>query len=157
HANRLTTGDSDGAAGLVSLADGRIIYVSRAGDDFDLWTMREDGVGAKPLTADSSYERDLSSTPDGRYVVFASDRAGNSHIFRLDTDGTNLTQLTSGECFDTAPDCSPDGKWVLYASYRNKTRTIWKVPIEGGKPIQLTDYESDAPSFSPDGISISCI
>lgn len=154
---RLTTGKNDGGAGLVSLADGRIVYVSRAGDDVDLWTMRDDGSEAKPLTADSYYESGLSATADGRYLVFASDRAGDSHIFRTDMDGSNLKQLTSGKRFDTAPDCSPDGRWVVYASYGDNARTLWRIPIAGGETTQLTDYESDAPTFSPDGKFISCI
>jgi len=159
-ANRLTTGLDDGSSGIAILADGRIAYVSRTGDDRDLWTMKPDGADAKPLTADSFDERDVAATADGRYLVFASNRAGRAHLFRLfrmDADGSNLKQLTFGDGSDATPDCSPDGKWVVYASRSGDKSTIWKIPIEGGAPIQLTDYHSIEPSFSPDGKLISCI
>lgn len=156
-ANRLTTGIDDGSSGIAILADGRIAYVSRTGDDLDLWTTKPDGADAKPLTADSFDERDVTATADGRYLVFASDRAGRAHLFRLDTDGSNLKQLTFGDGSDATPDVAPDGKWVVYTSRSGDKSTIWKVPIEGGAPIQLTDYHSIEPGFSPDGRLISCI
>jgi Tol biopolymer transport system component/DNA-binding winged helix-turn-helix (wHTH) protein len=156
-AEPVSPGKSDGHSGLAGLPDGRIVYTSRSGDVSDLWTMRSDGSETKPLTSDSYIERDISATRDGRYLVFASNRAGGSHIFRLDSDGSDLLQLTRGERIDAQPDCSPDGKWIAYASYSERAWTIWKVSIDGGDPVQLTDYESVAPSYSPDGASIACI
>lgn len=154
---QLTNGKSDGSSGIVSLADGRVAFATRAGDKVDLLTMRDDGTDVRPITANSFYQSGLSATRDGRYLVFASDRAGDSHIFRMDADGSNLTQLTYGRCLDTSPDCSPDGRWLVYASFAEKTRTLWRVSIDGGQPTQLCDYESDAPCVSPNGEFISCI
>jgi Tol biopolymer transport system component len=156
-ANRLTEGVSDGAAGLASLVTGRIAYIARTGDDFDLWTIREDGSDPRPMTADSFYEGSVRATPDGRYLVFASNRAGGSHLFRVEASGSNLIQLTSGEASDSTPDCSPDGKWIVYVSSSGDKPAIWKISIDGGSPIQLTDYSAIAPSFSPDGRFVSCI
>jgi Tol biopolymer transport system component/DNA-binding winged helix-turn-helix (wHTH) protein len=156
-AEPLTSGRSDGYSGLAGLAADRIVYTSRSGDDSDLWSMRDDGSEQKPLTSDSFFEGDVSASSDGNYLVFASDRAGGSHIFRMDADGSNLLQLTGGERVDASPDCSPDGKWVVYASYSDKVWTIWKVSIDGGERFQLTDYESVAPTFSPDGEFIACV
>jgi Tol biopolymer transport system component/DNA-binding winged helix-turn-helix (wHTH) protein len=156
-ADRLTRGLDDGSSGITVLADGRIVYVSRTGDDLDLWAMRPDGADAKALTADSFDERDVTATADGRYLVFASSRAGRSHLFRLETDGSDPKQLTFGEGFDSTPHCSSDGKWIVYASRSGNESTIWKIPIDGGTPVKLTNYHSIEPSFSPDGKFISCI
>lgn len=156
-AARLTTGVDDGAEGLAFLSGGRVAYVSRTGDDLDLWTMKVDGTDAKPFTADAFAERDVAARADGRYLVFASNRGGGSHIFRVDADGANVKQLTFGDGYDATPDCSPDGEWVVYASRLGDKSTIWKVPIDGGAPVQLTDYHSITPSFSPDGKLLSCI
>jgi eukaryotic-like serine/threonine-protein kinase len=156
-ANRLTSGISDGAVGITSLSGGCTVYVSRTGDDYDLWEIKEDGSGVKPLTSDSFYEGDVTATSDGRYLVFTSNRAGGTHIFRMDADGSDVKQLTYGNGSEHTPDCSPDGEWVVYTSWSGNTSTIWKVPIAGGTPVQLTDYHSIAPSFSPDGKLISCI
>ena len=154
---QLTLGSNDGVRGLTSLADGRIAYVARTGDEYDIWTAGNDGAEARAFTADSFAQADVSATPDGRYLIFASDRAGGSHLFRMNVDGSGLTQLTFGDAGDSAPDCSPDSKWIVYSSTTRGHTTIWKVAVEGGTPSQLTDYESVAPSFSPDGQMISCI
>jgi Tol biopolymer transport system component len=156
-ANRLSLGNDDGAHGIAPLPDGRIAYVARTGDEYDIWIAKEDGTGAKPLTADSFSQGEMSATPDGRYLVFTSDRAGGSHLFRIEMDGSNFQQLTFGDAHDAAPDCSPDGNWVAYASTSDGMTTLWKVPVEGGSPVQLTDYESVSPAFSPDAKLISCI
>ena len=156
-ATQLTLGNDDGAHGIASLPGGRIAYVARTNDEYDIWIAKEDGTGARPLTADSFSERDISATPDGRYLVFTSDRAGGSHLFRIETDGSGLKQLTFGDAHDRAPDCSPDGNWVAYASRSDGNTTLWKVSVAGGDPVQLTGYESISPAFSPDGKLISCI
>jgi len=75
----------------------------------------------------------------------------------METDGSDLKQLTFGGSNDSAPDCSPDSKWVVYESTSGSKTTLWKVSLEGGPPLRLTDYESVAPSFSPDGQMLSCV
>ena len=154
---QLTRGTADGRRGVIWLADGRIAYVAREGGEYDLWTIKEDGSDAKPITADSFIDTEVAATPDGRFLVFTSNRAGGSHIFRMESDGSHAQQLTFGDTRDALPDSSPDGQWVVYASTLDEKTTVWKVSIDGGSPIRLTDYECQAPSFSPDGKLISCI
>jgi Tol biopolymer transport system component/DNA-binding winged helix-turn-helix (wHTH) protein len=155
-ATRITNGAADGSRGITGLADGRIIYVARDGEEHHFWTVNHDGTNAKPLTADAFLDREITATPDGR-LVFTSDRAGGSQIFRAEADGSRPQQLTFGDAHNEMPDCSPDGRWVVYASFHNEKTTVWKMPMEGGQPLQLTEYECVAPSFSPDGKFISCI
>lgn len=157
-AEQLTSGVSDGSRGLATLADGRIVYIARTGEEYDLWVMsdkngRREG---KPLTSDAASEAGVCTTPDGRYIIFGSDRAGNHHLFRIGSDGSGLTQLTFGDTYDTSPDCSPDGSSVIYAVHITGGG-IWQVPVEGGTPVQLSDLGASAPSFSPDGKSIAAI
>jgi Tol biopolymer transport system component/DNA-binding winged helix-turn-helix (wHTH) protein len=157
--DQLTSGISDGSRGLAALADGSIVYATRTGDDVDLWRMSERGGKreGKPLTADAFYETDITATHDDRYLVFASDRGGGQHLFRMELDGSNITQLTSGTGFESAPDCSPDGNFVVYASTVNSQTTVWKISMDGGIPVRLTEYECVAPSFSPDAKWIACV
>jgi Tol biopolymer transport system component/DNA-binding winged helix-turn-helix (wHTH) protein len=159
---QLTTGTGDGRSGIVSLADGHIVYVARTGDHVDLWRMSHDGSQQRQLTTDPPFLEEVSAPLDGRYFVFASNRAGYSHLFRVDGDGTNLRQLTSGESREIDSDCSPDGRWVVYASQSSLAGKIaefklWKTPAEGGAPFSLTDHEAHTPHFSPDGQWVSYI
>jgi len=118
--------------------------------------MDADGSNPKQLTADAGINSHQTVSPDGRYIVFASNRAGVFNIWRMNADGSNPVQLTrgSGEKF---PDCSPDGKWIVYNSVASDQNlyALWKMPIDGGEPVQLTDGNTDHPDISPDGNSIA--
>jgi Tol biopolymer transport system component len=121
--------------------------------------MAPDGGNQKQLTVNAGANKYPSVSPDGRYIVFVSDRTGGSHIWRMDIDGGNLKQLTSGKSNASGrPLCSSDGKWVVYTSSAADewTSTLWKVPIDGGDPVQLTDKHSASPAISPDGKRIAC-
>jgi eukaryotic-like serine/threonine-protein kinase len=135
--------------------DGRIVYTSRTGENWDIWMVNGDGAASKQLTADAFIDHQPSVSPDGRYVVFQSNRSGSRNIWRIDTDGSNAKQLTDGSYVDESPVCSPDGRFVIFASTRSGTSTIWKVGIEGGAPVQLTKHASQLPLISPDGRQIS--
>ena len=118
--------------------------------------MQPDGTGKRQLTIDPRTDCYPSVSPDGRYIVFVSDRMGSFNIWRMDIDGSNPKQLTDrgGEGL---PHCSPDGRWVVYQIANSNEYTLWKVSIDGGSPIQLTDRDSGVPAVSPDGKSIACL
>jgi serine/threonine protein kinase len=147
---QLTSGNSEGAVGLAWTPDGKIVYSSIISGNWDLWMMNADGSGQKQLTFDSRSNRFPAVSPDGRYIVFVSDRAGIDHIWRMNADGSNPKQLTSVEG-DTQPSFSPDGQWVIYASVASGKPSTWKVPIDGGTPVQVSDVQTPGPVVSPDG------
>lgn len=135
--------------------DGKLVYASRTGENWDIWISNNDGSEAKQLTSDAFIDQQPSVSPDGRYVVFQSNRSGGRHIWRIDADGGNPKQLTNGSYIDASPVCSADGRWVIFMSERAGKSTIWKIGIDGGAPSQLTDQASQYPSISPDGKLIS--
>jgi Serine/threonine protein kinase len=135
--------------------EGKIVYASRTGETWDIWMVDRDGSEVKQLTADSFIDQQPSVSPNGKYVVFQSNRSGSRNIWRIDADGNNPTQLTSGSYVDESPVCSPDGRFVIFMSVRSGRSAIWKVPIDGGTPVQLTNRDSQFPLISPDGKVIS--
>ena len=158
---QLTTGTSEGRGGIVSLDDGRIVYVARTGDHVDLWRMNNDGSQQQQLTTTPPFLEEVTAPPDGSFFVFSSNRAGG-HLFRVNRDGVNLRQLTSGESREIDSDCSPDGRWIVYTSRSSLPDKIaefklWKIPAEGGAPVSLTDHKAHTPRFSPDGQWISYV
>jgi Tol biopolymer transport system component len=162
NAVQLTTGTSGGQAGLVSFADGQIVYVARTGDQVGLWQINAAGDQPKQLTTDPPFLEEVAAPSDGRFFVFASNRAGYNHLFRVERDGTNLRQLTQGQSSEADSDCSPDGRWVVYSSQhivpdKLEKSKLWKIPAEGGAPVRLTESEARMPRFSPDGKWISYI
>lgn len=136
--------------------DGRIVYSSDASGTRDLWIMDQDGGNQKQLTSDAGDNVHPVVSPDGRYIVFVSDRKDVRHnLWRIDIDGGNVKQLTSGS-YDRNPAFSPDGKWIIYASMGGTQPNLWKVSIDGGEAVKLTDKFSVAPAVSPDGKTIAC-
>lgn len=146
----------DGRFGMAWTPDGRIVYASTASDTWDIWITNADGSNQRLLTADEQADSFPIASPDGRYVVFKSQRGGDtSHLYRMDMDGGNLKQLTSSN--DHAPSFSPDSGWVIYSANDGKRpEALWKVSIDGGEPVRLTDYKSEWPQVSPDGKLIAC-
>jgi len=146
-ARRLTTSLGD-YKDVLWTPDGKLLVTALENDHADIWLRDAEGNVIKQLTANAGTNWGHTISPNNRYIVFDSDRAGDFHVWRMDTDGGNPVQLTngSGEKF---PKLSPDGKSVIYTSFRDWT--IWSVPIEGGQPVRLTKGYGREPAISPDG------
>jgi serine/threonine protein kinase/Tol biopolymer transport system component len=135
--------------------DGKLVYPLKQPVGADLYLLDLANGTRKQLTADAGENVLASVSPDGRYIVFMSDRTGAFHIWRMDIDGGNLKQLTDHHD-EEGPNISPDSQWVAYETYLNKS-TLWKVGIDGDQPTQITDKYSNNPVFSPDGKQIACL
>lgn len=142
--------------GLDWTPDGRLLYGAHASGNLDVWSTTADGKQQRQLTRDTQADIMPVTTPDGRYIVFMSERAGSSHIWRMDADGGNPKQLTRGRA-DNSPSISPDGRWVVYASSTTSRSSLWKVSIDGGEAVQLTQKAATRPVISPDGKLIACL
>jgi len=157
-ARQVTTGESreDGESGLAWTLDGKIVYRSIAGGIPNIWIVAIDGTGNKQLSVDAHDNSHPAVSPDGRYVVWGSDRAGLFNIWRMDIDGSNYKRITTGPG-ESFPQISPDGRWLIYRVFAaGISNSLWKRPIDGGEPIRLTDDIGWLPSISPDGKLIAC-
>jgi TolB protein len=83
-----------------------LAWATRAGSGFQIVVAGADGSGAHLITSSGNNENP-SWAPDGRYLVFSSDRAGRHHLFLADRDGKTQKQLTRGAADDTSPAWSP--------------------------------------------------
>ena len=160
-AKPITSSDRDVYRVVSFTPDGRILYNSDVSGNRDIWVMNADGTNPKQLTTNAGANALMKASPDGRYIVFSSNRAnkGAFNIWRMDIDGSNPIQLTHGSG-ETGPACTPDGLWIVYSKggpeVNNAQKTVWKVPIDGGEPVQLTNTPSNGPAISPDGALIAC-
>lgn len=158
---QLTSGRSDGRAGIAPLPDGRIGYIARNNDRLELWIVGPDGSNKTQLLNEPAQIEELRATPDGKYFIFLSRLDNNNHIFRIDSDGTNLVQLTSGnESIAGDATISPDSKSIVYSAQRiGGFAWLQRLSIDGGELIPITGTESlpFAPHYSPNGRLISFI
>jgi TolB protein len=73
----------------------RLAYVSRVERKFQIQLMDVATGRVTPLTSQGNNENPRFS-PDGRHLVFASDRAGSYDIYTMAVDGTDVRRLTKG-------------------------------------------------------------
>jgi serine/threonine protein kinase/Tol biopolymer transport system component len=130
--------------------DGRIVFVFGSGKQGDIWIMNSDGSNRKQLTINAGNNHNPVVSPDGRSIIFTSERSGQRNVWRMNLDGSDPQQLTNGLA-DFLPTVSPDGQWVIYSSLNSSMLTLWKVPMGGGAPVEIINREAINAAVSPDG------
>jgi eukaryotic-like serine/threonine-protein kinase len=154
------TGESKtllGYAGISQLPDGKILYSKMNDKNIDIFVMDETGGGEKQLTRDGGFNMQPVASPDGKYILFNSNRGGSYGIWRMNADGTNPVQLTSfSEGSDGQMQFADGGKTVIFTRHRSDggKPVIMKVSIDGGNATPLMpDAQAPAmfPKISPDG------
>jgi Tol biopolymer transport system component len=125
--------------------DGSLLYTISDGRNTNIWRQGAGEPSARQLTFESDNSKPVMS-PDLRFIVFTSKRAGSLNIWRMNPDGSHPVRLTSGWYEDLAS-VTRDGAWVIYYA----AHSIMKVPIEGGVPIKLIEKPTYSPVVSPDG------
>jgi eukaryotic-like serine/threonine-protein kinase len=113
----------------------------------------EGGWGGVDLLTEGPFsDRQPVYSPDGRSILFTSDRSGNLDIWRLDRATGELRRLTDHEASDWDPAFSPDGERLLFSSDRSGRFQIWIANADGSSPRQVTDLENaQNPTMTADG------
>ena len=96
-------------------------------------------------------------SPDGKWIVYVSNRNGRFQLFRKPSDGGGAEEeLMSDDQFLYPSDWSRDGKFIFYARGLPGTQDIWALPLEGErKPFQVVPATPNtfrtSAALSPDG------
>lgn len=122
----------------------------------DIFEAEPDGSGLKPLTTTRGYDAEGSYSPDGKHIVFCSNRDGHLQLYIMDSDGKNPRRLTNAPgCYNGGPFFSPDAKRVIFRADRQKKDElqIHVINVDGTGERQLTNLEGVcwAPYWHPDG------
>ncbi len=135
--------------------DERRLALHRAsGGNVDIWLMDVDRGVMTRFTSDPANDIHPLWSPDGRHILFSSNRSGQYELYDKSTTGGSEQKVLS---FQSPPtDWSPDGRTVLIQRRDvNGSADIWAIPIGTGRPpypvIQSTEFDERDAQFSPDG------
>ncbi len=146
----------------------RIVFEStRDGPDADIFVMSSDGSGVVQLTRNDVPDSTPVFTPDGGFIVWASELDGNLDVFRMRADGSEPVNLTRHPGTDGHPKVSPDGRRIFFNSNRSSdpatfargymdrehNHEIYSMALDGGNVRRVTDLPDwdTYPAISPDG------
>ena len=104
------------------------------------------------LTFGPGLQTDVTFSSDGRFIAYASDRAGNFDIWVQPVAGGEPIQITKSSPHETQPDWSPDSSMIAYRSEADGGG-IHVIPALGGTERRLAKG-GYRPRFSPDGRSV---
>jgi TolB protein len=86
----------------------KIAFASMNDSKFDIYIINSDGSNMKKLTDSSGNNEDPCWSPDGRFLVFSSNRDGGGyHLYLMNANGENQRRLTFLKGEDTEPSWSP--------------------------------------------------
>ena len=142
----------------------QIAFSSNREGNWEIYVMDVDGENQQNLSNNPSDDRDPSWSPDGKRIVFLSNRDGFKHgliityeVYVMRTDGGNQQRLTENPGHEWDPSWSPDGKRIAFTSDRDGrfNYEIYVMDADRQNEQRLTenpDGDDDRhPSWSPDG------
>jgi len=141
--------------------DGQSVVFDMLGD---LYQIPFAGGEAVQLTSGLAYDVQPRYSPDGKSVVFISDRQGADNVHVLDLATKEVKAITRGTSnVYLSPDYSPDGRYIVASKggFRGGLPTLWMYHVDGGNGVALyTPPATPSPAgavqqagaaFSPDG------
>jgi len=110
----------------------------------NIWIVERAGGAARRLTSFQGLTTNPHFSPDGKWIAFSGEYAGNVDAYVIPSEGGEPKRLTWHPGADEVQGWTPDGKNVVFASSRaswapSAAARFWTVPAEGGveQPMEL--------------------
>jgi Tol biopolymer transport system component len=109
------------------------------------------------FTFDGANDQQPVWTPDGRRVIWGSDRPGGRDPYWKGADGSGAEERIADAPgpFNDVNAVSPDGRWLVFTSYGGETgEDLWIVDLDGKhepRPLIKTKADELDATISPDG------
>jgi tricorn protease len=126
----------------------------------NIWTVERGGGMARRLTSFQGQTTNPHFSPDGKWIAFSGEYAGNVDVYVVAGDGGEPKRLTWHPGADSVQGWTPDGKAVVFASGRASAAPsgaprFWTVPAEGGVEEPMALPRAFQGKISPSGTHVA--
>ena len=84
---------------------------------YDIFSGKADGTDLRVLSSSPAYDAEATISPDGKSIIFTSDRDGDLELYLMDRDGKNVRRLTNSPGYDGGAFFSPDSKKIVWRAH----------------------------------------
>lgn len=126
----------------------------------NIWVVERAGGTARRLTSFQGQSTNPRFSPDGEWIAFSGDYAGNTDVYVVPAAGGEPKRLTWHPGADAVQGWTPDGRSILFASGRaswapSGAPRFWTVPAAGGIEEPLALPRAYQGRISPDGTRVA--
>jgi len=135
-----------------------LVYERIVDGNQDLYVFPADGGLERRLTRHPATDALPRWSPDGRSVLFASDRSGNWQVWEVGAGGGEARRARSNAYHEMQADISPDGRRIALLSNAGGREALWIVDRVTGEGSELVRHGRKTafgnPHWSRDGSRI---
>jgi TolB protein len=104
------------------------------------------------LTSSGALDTSPCYSPDGREIVFESDREGTQQLYVMGADGSNVRRISLGDGRYSTPVWSPRGDYIAFTKQLAGRFLIGVLRPDGSGERVLTEgYHNEGPTWAPNG------
>lgn len=121
-----------------------VAFNRRSGDgSFRLVVSNPSGNSERVVSYGSHDDTDFAWSPDGKQIVFVSNRDGNPEVYAASADGNKVTRLTYNRASDESPRWSKSGKAILFVSDMDGDFDLYQMRPDGSAQVRLVNTHQD--------------
>jgi tricorn protease len=121
----------------------------------DIWIVGREGGEARRVTSFAGQETNPQFSPDGRWLAFTAQYAGNTDVYVVPVTGGEPTRLTFHPAPDLVQGWTPDSRRVVFSSSRNappqSSNRFYTVGLDADMPEEMPMPRAHQGMISPDG------